>query len=337
MTLSAEVLDSWDRCERRFAFAQKYDSTLISPLGLLYKAVESALVAPDPEQEAKDATMRVASTHDLILTELSSFLTVRHVGYLAGIIAVALRERLGTMERVPATPEWESGLFESESGTRHRIELVSHFDDDRLRSAAHSWRVIGELAALRAPLTLTAVVIGPQRGGRRHSEWTKGFRHPANRALRFAPRSAKKAGFSDGWLKVWRDMETIPTARWLGQMRQDGALESLIVSREIAYHPDDNRMVAAQAEMRQIEAMMKTASESSPMRRSSCDEFGGCSFQTVCYSPTPVTPADFPQLYQIRDTPEEAPALRRFSDHTYEVWRLAPAVRKERHPPAAQT
>jgi hypothetical protein len=304
MILSARILDEWDRCEKRYAFAQKYEPKLISPLGVLYAALEAALVASDPEQEAKDETMRQASQYDMILSDLNSFMTVRHIGFLAGIIAVALQERFGAFTRpILDGDDWETGLFEDASGRRHRIELVSHFDDDRLRACAHSWKVIGELAALEAPLTLTAVVIGPQRGGRRHSEWTKGLAHPVNRALRFAPRTKKKAGFSGTWEKVWRDQENIPTAKWLAQMKQDGVMENLIVSREIAYNRDDHRMVQAREDMIEIRDRMRYARADSPMRRSNCDEFGGCPFQACCYSPTPKRPLNFPHLYRIRDTP----------------------------------
>jgi hypothetical protein len=298
--LSAQILDTYDRCERRFAFSQAYEPKIISPLAVLYAAVEAALVDDDPEQAAKDETMRIASTHDIILTEINAFVTTRHLGYLAAIIAVALRGRFGAFRAVPETAGWHSGLFEAESGKRHRIELVSHFDDDRLRAAAHSWRVVGELAALQKPLTLTAVVIGPQRGGRRHSEWAKGLLHPANKQLRFAPRNNKKTGFNDGWNKVWREQETISTERWLQQMSDDGVIDQLIVSRDIAYRADDNRMLAARREMDDISKLMQSASSLSPMRRSSCDEWGGCCWQSACYSPVPATPASFPHLYQVR-------------------------------------
>ncbi len=313
MRLSAALLDSYDRCERQFAFAQKYVPKTITPLGTLYAALEEALLADDPEQEAKDACMRVAARQELILSDLNAFMTIRHVGYLAGIIAVALRERLGPLNRCDITPTWESALFETESGKRHRIELVSHWDDDRLRACAHSWRVIGELAALEAPLTLTTVIIGPQRGGRRHSEWTKGLQHPVNHQLRFAPRNAKKTGFNDSWEKVWRELHSeIPTEKWLESMKRDEVLDSLILSRDIAYRPTDNRMIAARREMEFLAVMMEGANERAPMRRSSCDETGkgACVWQPCCYSPDEATPEDFPQLYQIRtsDKPEAIPA-----------------------------
>ena len=305
MILSSESLDCYDRCERRYAFAQQYEPKLISPLGVLYAALESALLAPDdPEQAAKDETMRIAAQKEITLTEINKFTTVRHIGYLAGIIAVALRLRLGSMAQVQNCTQdgfdWKSALYETADGKRHRIELVSFWDDDRLRACAHSWRVIGELAALQSPLTLTTVVIGPHRGGRRHSAWAKGLLHPVNKTLRFAPRNAKKTGFNDSWTKVWREHEgAISTERWLAGMKQDGVLDDLILSREIIYKPDDNRMIAARKEMGILAEAMKSASENAPMRRSSCDETGrgACPFSPCCYSPTQVMPADLPQLY----------------------------------------
>jgi hypothetical protein len=305
MILSARMLDDWDRCERRYAYTQNYVPKLISPLGVLYAALESALVALDPEQEAKDSTMRIAASQELILSELTGFLTIRHIGYLAGIIAVALRERLGILKSVQTLHngsfEWESALFETTSGARHRIELVSHLDDDRLRACAHSWRVIGELAALQAPLTLTAVVIGANRGGRRHSEWAKGLLHPSNSVLRFARRNKARTGFNDAWIPVWREHRSeISTEKWLAAMKQDGVLDGLILSREIPYKPEDNRMVTAKREMAYLAGVMEGAHENAPMRRSSCDDWGGCPFARCCWSPTEATPADLPHLYSIQ-------------------------------------
>jgi hypothetical protein len=304
MKLSAQMLDTYDRCERRYAYSQNYEPKSISPLGLIYIALEAGIQSDDPEQTAKDATMEAAQNFELQLTDLNAFTVIRHCGYLAGIIAFALREKLGILSAVDQTETdeftWESGLWEAESGTRHRIELISHFDDDRLRSAAHSWMVIGELAALEAPLHLTQVVIGAHRGGRRHSAWSKAFLHPQNHGLRFGRRQSKQSGFSDGWEEVWREHRAeISTAKWINQMRVDGVLDGLIFSRKIAYRPEDNRMKAARQEMVEIAFNMRGASETSPMRRSSCDETGrgACPYQPVCYSPIETSPDRLVHLY----------------------------------------
>jgi hypothetical protein len=331
MKLSAELLDRWDRCERRFAFSQRYEPKMITALGILYAALDAALVSPDPEQAAKDTAMRLASRKAMVLTEINKFTTVRHVESLAAIISVALRRRLGELEKVQYWTDgeigWDSALYRDKDGNLHRIELVAHFDDDRLRSCAHSWRVIGEMAALRSPIVLTMVVIGTQRGGRRHSPWTKGLLHPVNKALRFAPRNAKKAGFGDTWNQVWREQKLeIPTELWLGQMHKDGVLDDLIVSRRVGYKPEDHRMVAAREEMIQISESMSSASESAPMRRSSCDEWGGCPFSPVCYSITQKSPDDFPNLYSPLDTLQVKLVKRRLPEDSAVSSRLAQVV-----------
>lgn len=300
MRLSAELLDTWDRCERRFAFSQKWRAKSISPLGLLYSALEAALVSSDPEQAARDETVRMAKTHDLASGDQNAFMIVRHTGYLAEIIARALQMRFGVMKRVDPTPEWESALFEGVDGSRHRIELVSHWDDDRLRASAHSWRVIGELVALQSPLTLTAIVIGPSRGGKRHSAWSKGFMHPNNHNLRFA-RRIKGNEFAGSWEQIWREhYAQVTTEQWLEGMNADGVLDDLILSREIRFDPSDHRMIAARAEMGEIAERMTSASESAPMRRSSCDETGrgACPFQQVCYSQVETDPSKLLHLYR---------------------------------------
>ncbi len=300
MRLSAEMLDTFDRCERRFAFSQEWESRAISPLALLYRAVESAIQSPDPEQAAKDTTLSIAQSHE-IQTDENKFMIVRHVGYLGAIISVALRERFGALRRVESTEEWESALFETESGVRHRIVLISHMDDDVLRSFAHSWGVVGELVSLQAPLTLTAVVVGAHRGGRRHSAWTKGLLHPMNHTLRFARRKGGKgSGFGDSWEEVWREHRgEISLVKWLEGMKSDGVLDSLIVSREIRFNQNDNRLIAAQREMVEISHSMVSASSLAPMRRTSCDEIGrgACPFQAICYSPVETSPEQLVHLY----------------------------------------
>ncbi|HEY3620773.1 MAG TPA: hypothetical protein VGK96_28550 [Candidatus Sulfotelmatobacter sp.] len=296
MILTPAMLDEHDRCERRYALSRKYEPRSITPLGLLYAALEAALVSEDPEQEAKDTTLRIAQERDLDTAE-NRFMVVRHTGYLAGILAVALQCRLGNLEKQEPVPfgehEWHSNLF---SG--HRIVLMGHWNDDALRSYAHSWGTIGELAALERSLTLTAVILGSHSHGRRHSAWTKGHLHPSNRELRFR----KRSGGSLDWQEVWRDQSQIATVDWLKVMQSDGVLDELILNREIRYDPADSRMVQARSDMKDMARSMPHTQETSPMRRSACDEVGrgACPYQACCYSPTPVTPDQLPHLYRIR-------------------------------------
>jgi hypothetical protein len=301
--LSAEMLDVIDRCERRFAFSREWESKSISPLALLYRALESAIQSDSSEQTAHDVTLEVARTHELQTGSENAFMLIRHYGYLAGILAVALRERFGAFSKLPPKHttdfEWESNLFRA-GKKNHRIVLVSHMDDDRLRAIAHEWGTVGELAALEYPLTLTIVIIGASRKGRRHSAWTEGYLHPTNRTLRFKRRQ-KGNGFTDSWEQVWREHKgEISTEKWLQVMKDDGVLDELILSREIAYRAEDYRMISARREMVEVMGRMDSASESSPMRRHSCDVTGRgcCEFQSACYAPIETSPSQLVHLYR---------------------------------------
>lgn len=311
MILTPEALDTYDKCERRYAFSRRYDPLTITPLGLLYAALEWALISGDPEQAAKDECLRIAREKEIQSEHLNGFAVVRHVGLLAGIIALALHKKFGRMRRLDPVPfgenQWQSNLFAVRART-YRFVLTSHWDDDTLRAYAHSWGTVGELAALEAPLNLVAIVIGASRNGRRHSAWTKGLLHPVNGSLRF--RKRQKGDFSDGWQEVWRENRMdIPTEKWLAQMEADGVMESLIVSREIAYRAEDARMQSARREMFQIIGQMGEAREDAPMRRSACDLWGGCPFQPCCFSAKAITPADLQNLY--RDTLPAEPGARK--------------------------
>lgn len=302
MILTSQLYDMFDRCERRFAFECTHAPKTISPLGLLYAAVEASLVDPDPVQGAKDAIADLTGRMDVNSGELSPISTVRHVECLAEVIGLALRAKLGVAQRLPLVPllshEWQSNLFECR-GELHRLILASHMDDDSLRSYAHSWYTIGELAALERPLTLTVVIIGAQRGGRRHSAWSKGFQHPIQKNLRFAPRK-KDSGFTENWKTVWREQSNYTAETWLEQMKNDEVLSELIVSRKIQYNGEDERMKTAKRDMLTIAEKMVHARTDAPMRRSSCDELGkgACPWQNCCYSPTPMTPEEMPWMYR---------------------------------------
>jgi hypothetical protein len=303
LILSAQLLDVFDRCPRRFAFERTHEPRSISLLGLLYAGMEGALLGN------ADAITEITQQKDVNAGDLSPMSAIRHVECMAEVIGMALRAKLGVVCRPEPTSlgehEWHTGLFEAR-GELHRIILTSHMDDDSLRSFAHSWQTIGELAALERSITLTVVIIGAQRGGRRHSPWSKGFLHPIQKTLRIGRRKAGGAdGFTTGWKEVWREQTEIKAETWLDRMKADEMLGDLIVSRKITYRGEDARMAQARREMLLLAEEMMSPRTDYPMRRSSCDEIGRppCPFQPACYSSTPVTPDDLPHLFRAKETP----------------------------------
>jgi hypothetical protein len=304
--LSAQTYDTFDRCSRRLAFERTHEPRTISPLGLLYAGVEGGLV--DPANGAFDAIRSLTARYDVQSDALAPVSMVRHIGFTAETVALALTRKLGVMTRLQAGPfaghEWQSNLFETRKGELHRVVLCSYLDDDTLRGFAHSWGTIAELGAVERDLNLTAVIAGAQRGGRRHSHWTKCWQHPVQKsALRFARRKGgNSSGFTDRWREVWREMTDIGAGTWLEKMQADDVVGDLIVSRRIPYSGKDARMVKAKADMLTILPQMEAASVDDPMRRSSCDEVGrgACPWQHCCWSATPVEAEALPGLYRPR-------------------------------------
>ena len=305
--LSPQILDTWDRCQRRFAFERDWETRAISGLGLCYRALEGALSEPIPEEAAKSIALKLASQMELRVSSPSTYDAIEHYGGLAGIIAVFIRGKLGILMRSPVNQqdgyEWHPATFEDSSGLRHRFALVDHWDDDRLSAEAHSWRTIGELAATGRPLTLHAIVIGVHRAGRRHSPWTRGYLHPLSKKLRFSKQTRNQGShreFGGQWTIMWRDnYPNCSTESWLLQMQEDDVIRDLVISRPVKLDPSDRRLLAAKREIVQIQQQMEKATVNEPMRRSSCDETGRgpCPFAACCYSSMEITPGALPHLY----------------------------------------
>jgi hypothetical protein len=273
-------------------------------MGLLYAGVEGGITG-----SALDAIRSITAVKDVETRQLAAISAVRHIGFMAEVVSLALTRRFGQFRRIDPVPfgkhEWQSNLFESKHGL-HRIILTSSLDDDALRGYAHAWGTVGELVALKKDIILTAVVVGAQRGGRRHSHWTKCFQHPVQKsALRFARRKGGKAdGFTEGWREVWREATDIATATWVDRMESDSVIEELIKTHRVPFRAEDHRLVLAKRDMLKILPQMESASEESPMRRSSCDSvFGACPFSPFCWSPTEVELSDLAHLYRSKITP----------------------------------
>ena len=304
MIIESRLFDTFDRCSRRLGLEKTHEPRSISPLGLLYAGIEGGILTGQP----LDAIRAITAEKDVTCGDLAAISVVRHVGFMAEVISLALRRKLGQMSRLSDAKfgkhEWRSNLFETAKGELHRIVLVSYLDDDALKSFAHGWGTVGELAALQRDLTLTAVVIGASRGGRRHSHWAKCFQHPIQKScLRFGRRRGGKAeGFTDAWREVWREVTDIPAGVWLDKMQADDVVRDLIQSRRIPYKADDHRILTAKADMLTILPQMEKASPDDPMRRHSCDDpiRGQCPWAFYCWASTPVAVEDLGHLYAPR-------------------------------------
>jgi hypothetical protein len=106
MILSAALLDTYDRCPRRFAYERTHEPRTISLLGLLYAGAEGALLG-NP-----DAITEITQRLDVNAGELSPISAVRHVQCMAEVIGLELRTKLGVVRRPEPTSlkghEWHT-------------------------------------------------------------------------------------------------------------------------------------------------------------------------------------------------------------------------------------
>jgi hypothetical protein len=140
------------------------------------------------------------------------------------------------------------------------------------------------------------------RSGRRHSCWTKAYRHPVMTALhglRFRKSTGK---VFEGWDQVFlADMPNQNAESWVDNMLKDGVAQSSLHVAGVEV-PLGEICKTIRAEICQEAEDMKSLQVSYhqlPMHRNACDTFIPCPFQHVCYSPEIVDPGNL-GLYQKR-------------------------------------
>lgn len=288
--ISAERLCTHESCNRRQAWTERYVLPRISIIGAMYRALDAGLrTEGDPERAANDEFLALAGNPGLDIEGGNIHATAMHHAKLIGIVATALRSRL----RAPWTPvnhvplpdgsEWRSGLYTAGNGHPRRIALVDRWTDDRRQQEISGWRTVGETCALNTTIHLTTVTIGPSQGMRRHSAWTRCYRHPRNRTFRFM-RKGTDEDFSKTWTRIWREDAGITTAAWLDKMREDGCMEDLVHNVEV---PPPRYREAYLAEMGRMAAEIAQAPETPPMRLAGCYGFSPCPFVGVCPATDP--------------------------------------------------
>ena len=283
---SAELLEGADRCGRIPYLSRSWQRRTMSPLSVLYRAIEVGLESPDeaPGQAAGDHVMTLAVDRGLDTPQEDLYGLANHLAGMADIITWMLRTG-GPWER-PADVKvgsalWESGAFLSASGTRlRRIVLVDHWDDRRELAESHSWRSMGECAVYGMPMDQTVIVLGQNRQGRRHGAFSKAWQHPVSKQIRFRKRDG--SGFDGNWSPIYREDWEGSREGWLDAMTQDSVLEDSVLSAvvEIPIEVSQVRLIA----QAKLAAIRETATLPYPSL-SQCDSpLGPCQFRDACWS-----------------------------------------------------
>lgn len=284
MILTAEKLVAYELCPRRFVWSSEY-STRVSVIRSLYMALDAGLrTDKDPERAAENELLAIAASPGLDIVGRDVYAIAMHTAKLASILAAALRSAWSG-PWVPVDPvtlsdghSWQSAAYRTDDGQMRRIALVDRWSDDRRQQEVSGWRTIGEVCALDKPLLVTAVTIGASQDKRRHSAWTRCWRHPRNRTFRFQ-RKTSTEDFGSTWATVWREDSGVTTADWLTQMRADGCMSDLVHTVSV---PVPSGREAYLGEMARLANEMAGLPEVPAMRLAGCHGFSPCPFMGVC-------------------------------------------------------
>ena len=284
MILASEKLVAYELCSRRFKWMSQYP-VRVSLVRALYIALDAGLrTAKDPERVAENEFLSIAASPGLDVIGQDVYAIAMHHAKLAGILAAALRSAWTAPWEIldpvalPDGHQWHSAVYDAGDGNLRRLALVDRWSDDRKQQELSGWRTVGEVCALDRPLLLTAVTIGTSHEKRRHSAWTRCWRHPRNHTFRFQRKNSTE-DFNGAWASVWREDAGITTSSWLTQMRADGAVADLVHTLQV---PVPRGREAYLDEMKRLAGEMATLPEVPGMRLAGCYGFAPCPFLNIC-------------------------------------------------------
>lgn len=299
MIISGERLSIFDDlCQRRYVWLGKYHAR-VPLVKALYHSIDAGLMTAkeNPDQVAENELLALAANPGLDVTGHDVYAIAMHYAKLAGILTAVLRsassapwrrlDELGIETPIGTPLTWRSACYDAGDGIPRRIVLVDRWSEDRKLAERRNWRTLGEAVALDRSIVLTAIAIGQTYEKRRVSPWTKAYRHPGNRTLRYRKRDGE--AFGSKWLPIWRENSDLTTLEWLEGMQHDGCMDQ-IASVKV---PVPERREDYLAEMLRIASEMENIGEVPPMRLAGCHGFSKCPFTSVCFGAKPPLPENY--------------------------------------------
>ena len=280
-----ELLSQTEICERAGFWALDWKRARITFQQLLEAGVREGLLTEreDHGECAGEAVIGLAAEREILTKELNVYDLCIHNASLADILVSAIRRPqeqpwlIPEPQSLPNGIEWQGSAFLSPNGTKlRRTVLVSHWDEDRHYSFARSWETIGNIALYKLPMQLAICILGQARSGKRHGYFSRGYRHPVNRGLRFRKRTDAGTGFKSSWQQIFReDFDEIPTADWLQAMHADGVLADSAFSVNVDVPEEKTRKHILDLASRKLDKLMslKTVPD---------EQFTGCSWPVRC-------------------------------------------------------
>lgn len=246
-----KLLTSSEHCKLSGYWDRDWEPEKINLLDLLQHGIREGLTSTrsDFNEAAGERVVGIVAEREVASEFHDIYAQAVHHAAIADVTTCALRRptdepwAVPDPIRLPDGPEWHTGCFLSPSGTSlRRVALVSSWSDDRHFAEARSWFSLGEVCVYGMPMQQAVIVLGQHREGKRHGYWSKGFRHPVNKKLRFRRKNFSGEGFKESWETIFReDFDNIRTRDWLQAMLDDDVLKDAVFTVTIDVPPEGER------------------------------------------------------------------------------------------------
>ena len=284
MNTSKNLLSS-DLCERRAWYSLRWAAPFLAPKEILYLAVEHGLCSiGDAGEAAESHAMDLCVDPGVDTSEEDLLGLAQHIASLANFLAWLLRGSQPPYKRpepisLPDRTPWTSGAFLNGSETHlRRVVLVDRWDSWAQLALERSWDVAGECSVYGVGMDCVIVELGSLRKGRWSNPFTRAYRHPVAKTLRFKKRDGDD--FGSTWIKVERENDKASREDWLDAMGDDGVLaESIHVLSMEAPQRGSAIIALAQSKLERIRAAGEPPEENLSM----CyDRIHPCPFRACC-------------------------------------------------------
>ena len=278
-----ELLATTETCERAGYWSLDWEKARITPNQLLQAGIKEGLLSTrtDFGECAGEKVIETASVKELTTDYANVYDQVIHQASLSDVLCHALRKaqdepwKLPEPTTLPNGVAWRPSVFLSPSGqSLRRVVLVSHWDKDRHYSFCRDWSTIGNVCIYQIPMQLAICVLGPSREGKHYGYFSRAYRHPVNRGLRFRKKSEGK--FKSTWEQIFReDFNDISTLDWISAMHSDGVLSDSAFSVTVDVPSKDAQKHVLDLASRKLDKLMS-------LKEVPDERFTGCSWPVRC-------------------------------------------------------
>ena len=289
---TAEILTAFEECRRKAYWLRDWESNKLTATQMLQIGVSAGLMEPtrkDWGQVASETLYALGANHGLVSKQHDIHAEIVHLSAIAEAVATVLRK--DAPWRAPEPVEignghtWESDAFLDPSGERlRRILFVSSWNDDRSYSLCRSWGSLGSVCIHELPLQMAVVLLGAHKDGKFHGYWSRAYRHPVSKQIRFRRRNNVGEGFKSSWGQVFReDYDDVSTQSWLQAMLDDSVLQDslLVIDLPIPERSAQQRILDLAA--KKLDELWSTGTIPD-QQLATCDWPSPCPLRSPCHS-----------------------------------------------------